>query len=216
MFFVNHRLVFSQVLKCARRKKFEYWFFIHKWLREIKKYFHHRLELFFPDTFMLIFNIYPKTPPARTSAWLDNVSAITSSLYMATGVLYCLLVMLRTGDGGICWESLKRFVKNLCACLKFCNIYKWPCCRVVSTAKIAYLLLVGSKRCLCDWCIVSGNWRWSSRSKWCYWWLPCGTATVNKNFFEVRKKFFRIYFIVSYLNVEKNDFFKLRTNDSKI
>jgi hypothetical protein len=43
---------------------------------------------------------YPKHPPARTSAWLVNVSAIVSSLYMATGELYCLLTMLRTGDGG--------------------------------------------------------------------------------------------------------------------
>lgn len=46
-------------------------------------------------------NIYPNTPPAKTSAWADKVSAMVSSLYIATGVLYCLLTMLFTGDGGI-------------------------------------------------------------------------------------------------------------------
>lgn len=41
---------------------------------------------------------YPRTPPARTSAWEDRVSAIVSSLYMATGVLYCMLTMLLMGS----------------------------------------------------------------------------------------------------------------------
>lgn len=44
-------------------------------------------------------NIYPKQPPARTSAWLDKDSAMVSSLYIATGVLYCLFVIERTLDG---------------------------------------------------------------------------------------------------------------------
>lgn len=38
----------------------------------------------------------PSTPLAKTSACAVSVSAIDSSLYMPTGVLYCLLTMLLT------------------------------------------------------------------------------------------------------------------------
>lgn len=39
---------------------------------------------------------YPRTPLASTSAWAVSVSAIDSSLYMPTGVLYCLFTILLT------------------------------------------------------------------------------------------------------------------------
>lgn len=58
------------------------------------------------------------------------------------------------------------------------TIYKWSSCRVVSTTKIAYLLLVGSERCLCDGSIVSGEWR----SNWRHWRLPCSTAAEKSKF----------------------------------
>lgn len=126
-------------------------------------------------------SIYPKTPPARTSAWLDNVSAIVSSLYMATGVLYCLFPMLRTGEAGICWNGTNEFNKNILD-WEIYQTNKWPSCRIVSTAKIAYLLLVGSKWCLCDGCVASWKWRWGSGSNWRNWWLPCGTSAVKIDF----------------------------------
>lgn len=40
-----------------------------------------------------VWSTYPKTPPAKTSACAESVSAIVSSLYIPTGLLYCLLTM---------------------------------------------------------------------------------------------------------------------------
>lgn len=85
------------------------------------------------------------------------------------------------------------------------NIYKWSCCRIVSTAKIAYLLLVGSKWCLCDRCVISRKWWWCRWWNRCNWRLPCCSAAENMIFVSQTDSFSKSISLSNRCTINSND-----------
>lgn len=117
---------------------------------------------------------HPSTPPASTSVWADRVSAIVSSLYIATGVLYCLLTILLTG--GPFDYGLEKVLKLLIQVWNNWKTHsKWSRCGVMSSANCSRILSrLCMQRGLCKHVNTGRCWdRWC---QWCDWRFPGRTT----------------------------------------